>query len=570
MSKTCKKLLASALAVTMLFSACVSALVVSAATIGTLEVGSDTIVQGDTEATIDITFTYAEADEITSPHKLIVLTSENENFTLDSVVVTEVNEKSDYEVPECDDDGIPLAPPTEDIEYWPAYISDVNSTTGQVILETYVDENYKQTFKNIVLTATYTIPAETVAGSYAVTVNASATDYAETDYEDLEATGNIVIEAKPVEPVEPERTHNFASGNSVQIRLIEPWGLKINTMVTENGKTIDYDTLTDYGIYFWQATTIEENGKGSGNFTDIDNEKEEFMKYVVENGKGYLHSQGKAEVANIDGNQMITAIYDEGLYTYQMDRSFYCVTVLVDENGAKYYSMRERNLLSLLQERKDDSAGFPHEDERAVYTHMYNLFNFVTAYREGKDTNPTDSSAPVTVAEYDFTNVSSTTFGNSVQVRVIEPWGLKVNAYHASYASNDYADCEDYGFLICYDLNGVYDATATAEDILADINTLVYSKSGNSATVATIDGNRMFTSIYEEGIYTYQLDTDAYVVPFIKINGVVQLGAVKIRNMYDLCKERSTTFADENECGVYESMYNLYDNVKIYRARFGV
>lgn len=187
--KTCKKLLAITIALVLLVSTLVSGLVVSAAEVGTLVLTSQPITESDADqtVTVDLTFDYTEA--VAAPHNLVTLSTDS-TFVLESIVVTSVNgiAASEYDT-ETDPEGEVSANPC------PIYIKEngINLSEGKFILEAItVDSN---SIEDVVITATYTIPANTVAGKYPVTATADYTDYYECD-DTLGITNcDIVVEA---------------------------------------------------------------------------------------------------------------------------------------------------------------------------------------------------------------------------------------------------------------------------------------------------------------------------------------------------------------------------------------
>ena len=187
--KTCKKLLAITIALVLLVSTLVSGLVVSAAEVGTLVLTSQPITESDADqtVTVDLTFDYTEA--VAAPHNLVTLSTDS-TFVLESIVVTSVNgiAASEYDT-ETDPEGEVSANPC------PIYIKEngINLSEGKFILEAItVDSN---SIEDVVITATYTIPANTVAGKYPVTATADYTDYYECDDTLGITNGEIVIKA---------------------------------------------------------------------------------------------------------------------------------------------------------------------------------------------------------------------------------------------------------------------------------------------------------------------------------------------------------------------------------------
>ena len=111
-----------------------------------------------------------------------------------------------------------------------------------------------------------------------------------------------------------------------------------------------------------------------------------------------------------------------------------CLYEAEDENGITYAPIRERNIKTLLEARKDDNINFKNELERNVYTSMDELEKDIKIYRSQfeKIEELPIQKAP-TLKEYVAVNGSfeqettkSYSFGNSVQLILVEPWGLLV------------------------------------------------------------------------------------------------------------------------------------------------
>ena len=170
-----------------------------------------------------------------------------------------------------------------------------------------------------------------------------------------------------------KRAVSYSFGQSVQIGLIEPWFLKANARVytDENPINIDYNSLIDYGVYFIRASELSDESA-----TQISLSAED----IINDSDAVKHSKAE-RTATIDGNY-ITANYDKGLYTYELDDSVFVLFYIEDEGGIVYAPIRERNLKSLLEARKDDVVNFPNELERNVYKSMLDMFGAINAYRD--------------------------------------------------------------------------------------------------------------------------------------------------------------------------------------------
>ena len=84
---------------------------------------------------------------------------------------------------------------------------------------------------------------------------------------------------------------------------------------------------------------------------------------------------------------------------------------------------------------------------------------------------------------------------------------------------------------------------------------------------ATIDGS-LITALYNKGIYTYQLNSNAYVMFYVKDADGYHYGDVKVRNAYELAKTRGADTSGnygEQEKIVYQDIVTMYETVTAYR-----
>ena len=190
MSKTCKKLLASALAATMLFSTFVSSLVVSAAATGTLKIGTETITVGTESATVDFTLTFSEA--VTAPQDLATIVAKNANEETLAIIGAELGEVT-YVVDgeETKSPIIDGVVPDEDVEPPTVSVSGTNLDAGKILFESGVAGALD--VKVINFTVTFDTTTATV-GTYTVTATTDGTDYDEADVVVTTEDGAIVVE----------------------------------------------------------------------------------------------------------------------------------------------------------------------------------------------------------------------------------------------------------------------------------------------------------------------------------------------------------------------------------------
>ena len=357
----------------------------------------------------------------------------------------------------------------------------------------------------------------------------------------------------------------YSFGQSVQIGLIEPWFLKANARVYTDEKptNIDYSSLVDYGAYFIRASALADENATQESLTVED---------IINNPAALKYSK-EAGTATVDGSY-ITANYDKGLYTFEISDSIFVVFYIEDENGITYAPIRERNIKTLLEARKDDNINFKNELERNVYTSMDELEKDIKIYRSQfeKIEELPIQKAP-TLKEYVAVNGSfeqettkSYSFGNSVQLILVEPWGLKVNArvYNSEKPTNiNYSALEEYGAIVFYDTEGTI-SSMTADELKTKEDAYVFSSKNGDATV---DGSYI-TALYNKGIFTYQLNSNAYVMFYVKDENGCHYSDVKVRNAYELAKIRgadTTGTFGEAEKTVYDDMVEMHESVNAYR-----
>ena len=76
---------------------------------------------------------------------------------------------------------------------------------------------------------------------------------------------------------------------------------------------------------------------------------------------------------------------------------------------------------------------------------------------------------------------------------------------------------------------------------------------------------------YNKGIFTYQLNDNAYAAFFVKVDGVYHFCAVKTRNILSMIEKiQDNTTYPESERNVYKAMINMHYDVVTHRAKFGL
>ena len=370
-----------------------------------------------------------------------------------------------------------------------------------------------------------------------------------------------------VTPGKEEPAVNYEFGQTAQIKLIEPWGLKANARV--KNVSVDYDSLYDFGAYFIRASELDKQGLTQNTITaeDILNDADT-VKYSK-------NDTDHVSITMISGNKNMSVIYDKELYTYEFSDSIFVMFYMVTKEGAKpvYAPIRERNLSELVNDRMGDTSGSYSDKEKAVYAYMAELEKNITDYRSDFSvlTSPVMQEV-FTLGEYQIegtlAETSPYTYGHTVQIKLIEPWGMKLNG-RINNATVDYSLLKEYGVIVLMDNS---DTEYTASELLARGDAYVFSSKNGGASIATLSGNKNITVEFFKDIYTYQLDSNVHVMFYVVDGaGKIHCGPDKIRNLKDLMTARSAPDATgytDKEKAVYASMVGLYDTVTDYRSDY--
>ena len=367
---------------------------------------------------------------------------------------------------------------------------------------------------------------------------------------------------EPEEPVIVET--NALAGASFSVRLIEPWAMRVTVTYYKgqqpNHVKLNLADLTSYGAYAILGSKFEaaENATLEDLLNDADTIHFE-MSDVAAEGKIYP----------INATQAMFDFYD-GLYTYRLNEAVYLVTYYEDAEGLHFSRVRSKTLVETIDGLKNLS-----EKESNVYTSMKAMEASVTAYRA---TLPSSALGTVYPAGLSITDSGiafgadpapgTYKFGTSVSIKLIEPWGLKadVRIVDSSNATIDYTTADDYGVIFFHDKDGKYtESGMTADDILAEAGAQVYANSLGNATLA----NSRMTAIYDQGIFTYEMDSNVYAMPFVVMNGEYYYrsnGAFCYNLIGRIEKFAGETTRSAEEIAVYNAMISMNENILIYRG----
>jgi len=405
------------------------------------------------------------------------------------------------------------------------------------------------TFTGLTDNTTYTVEAMYVgAEGY---IDSAVTTITVTTEEAI--TGPVIVET------------NALAGVSFSVRLLEPWAMRVTVTYYQgqqpNHKKLTLANLESYGAYAILGSKFEaaENATLEDLLNDPDTIHFE-QATSAEEGKIYP----------INATQAMFDFYD-GLYTYRLNEAVYMVTYYEDAEGLHFSRVRSKTLVETIDGLKNLS-----EKESNVYTSMKAMEASVTAYRATLPSSALGTVYPagLSVAESGIPfgadpAPGSYKFGTSVSIKLIEPWGIKadIRIVNSSNQNINYSNADDYGMIFFHDKDGKYaDTGMTADDILAEAGAQVYANSLGNVTLA----NSRMTAIYDQGIFTYQMDSTLYCMPFVVINGQYyyrNTGAISWNLIAQVEKFAGETTRSAEEIAVYNAMISMNENILIYRGQ---
>lgn len=353
---------------------------------------------------------------------------------------------------------------------------------------------------------------------------------------------------------------NITFGHTLQLKTIEPWGIYFNAIVRLSGKTIDYSTLKDYGVYVLRSD-------------DVANDFEPTKVNVLTSGFSKKYDKSSSALSMIDNNTRIQLTYDESLYTYEMAKELFVMFYAEDEYGVMHYGdVKTRSMKSTIQTYLNNSSSY-NTETITLCEKMINMFEKTTAYREAHTgTSERNIVNPGKLGDYSFganNNDVAYKFGHTMQLTTIEPWGITFNGIaRLNNKAIDYSQCSDYGLIIYSDVNKKYSTAPTLQELLSETEASVYSKSNNGVVL----GSNGFMSVdYAEGIYTYQMDNNLYASFYVVIDGKYYYGDVKTRSMVSVMDQYFNAAAGsygQDLLDLLTAMKELYVATSEYRALY--
>lgn len=163
--------------------------------------------------------------------------------------------------------------------------------------------------------------------------------------------------------------------------------------------------------------------------------------------------------------------------------------------------------------------------------------------------------------------VKNITFGHTLQLKTIEPWGIFFNAIiRLDGQTIDYSTLNDYGAYILRadDYEGV--EAPTKDELVTSLSAKKYDK--NSPALSFVDDNTRIQITYDESLYTYEMSKELYVVFYAEDeNGVLYYGDVKTRSMAATIQtylDNASLYNDET-IALCQKMVAMFEKTTAYR-----
>ena len=161
--------------------------------------------------------------------------------------------------------------------------------------------------------------------------------------------------------------HSMKFGHTMNISVVEPWGIQFNGKVALNQ---EYD---DYGVVIYYDTG-----------DTITSELTPESLLAISDAYVFSWKNGDATIGvESDGRTRITALYNSGLYTYQMKKTAYVMFYVQDGDNLYCGEIKERSIESAINARLGMS-GVAESIEGTVLQDMLDLYE-VTAKHRGTE-----------------------------------------------------------------------------------------------------------------------------------------------------------------------------------------
>ena len=345
---------------------------------------------------------------------------------------------------------------------------------------------------------------------------------------------------------EPEED-TILVGATHSIHLVEPWALRTTVQFAKNtaDNLIPVSQFTSYGAYAiigdkFDGATVED---------------------LMADSDAVHYSSTLGNVTA--GETSFTFDFYDGLYSYNLGETVYWVAYFVTAEGTHYTSIQSKSLVGVadnLLGKEEVSA-----EEKAVLTSMKNLKDAVIALR-GNDADLGTVYAPGAANPGTLGDRNTEyQFGTGYQIKLIEPWGVRVRVLMrektaAAGVYADYANADDYGLIFFHDVDNKYGGAMTAAQMKAETGAFVYSKlEGNAA----ISANGV-TAVYDHEIYTQDLDSKLYCLPYIVVDGEYYYPAnvISWNLLAEMTEYSQNTELSVEERAVFSAMLAMYESVQ--------
>ena len=388
----------------------------------------------------------------------------------------------------------------------------------------------------------------------------------------ITVSGNLNVAAVALQPVPVNSTNvvvDAVANTSYNVRLYEPWALRVNvTFYTEkNGTPINLSNFKSYGAYAIIAHKFGDGTTAPTSWEEIISDPDAVQfKMAANEGDG-----------NMFPTSGTTATFDhyDGLYTYRLAESVYWVAYYEDTEGTIHFtSVNKPVLMDKVDNIIEKISGDEEQDtQRIVLEHMKQLYSALINFR-GEDAelgnNPYDAGTYLGNVDMGAVNNGTYQFGKTHKIRLIEPWSVKVTYQVRNKSTKtmlDLASATDYGVIIYHDKTGEYYGNMTAAQMLERKDAVVYSKEQGNITLE--DGKMV--AVYDKDIFTYEMDSEIYILPFVEVDGQYHYGtnASRIYLIDEMYAYYNNTTLSGKERATFRAMIELFESTIVHRKKFG-
>lgn len=344
-------------------------------------------------------------------------------------------------------------------------------------------------------------------------------------------------------------------------KLKEPWYINTYGTVKVDGKYIDLKNdknVTDYNVYILKGTLDESAPTPS---------------YIKRNSQTIVGKSKNSEkliyntLTNTSGqfNRAGTTFSD--FYLFNMKTPVWVVFDFTYK-GVKYTStVKDRclynNITTYMKEASNKLyTDYPPEKQaelRAAQTVLLNSIQAIYDASPKNITEPTPYYAGATFDKSDYlpaTEDNPYTFESTTAIRNIEPWGLK---YSITVDNQTVTNFDDYGAIIMTDTAEAFkDKTVTADDLLNNENSVMYSKSNNNI----YSENGAIEVCYVNNMLALDFDKNTYAVFFVKDSNGKYYYSNVVTNSYNSIAGQDTSDISKSIKAYSEALINYTELVK--------